>query len=50
MKKNRALDLLAEKIDNVLRTKRFRNQKEFQEFIKCLRRMRYPGYGWNINT
>ena len=46
MKKNRTIELFAEKTGHVVRTMRFQNQKEFHEFIKGFRSMRYPGYGW----
>jgi hypothetical protein len=40
------IELFAEKTGYVVRTIRFHNQKEFYEFLKSFRRMRYPGYGW----
>ncbi len=40
------IELFAEKTGDVVRTIRFHNRKEFYEFLKAFRRMRYPGYGW----
>jgi len=42
----KAIELFAEKTGDVVRIIRFRKQKEFSEFLKSYRRMRYPGYGW----
>jgi hypothetical protein len=40
------IELFVEKTGDVVRSIRFRNQKEFHEFLKGFRKMRYPGYGW----
>jgi hypothetical protein len=41
-----AIELFSEKTGDIVRIMRFRNQKEFFDFLKGFRRMRYPGYGW----
>ena len=40
------VELFAEKTGDVVRIMRFHNHKDFSEFLKGFRRMRYPGYGW----
>ena len=40
------IELFAEKTGDVVRIIRFHSQKEFYEFLKSFRGMRYPGYGW----
>jgi hypothetical protein len=40
------IELFVEKTGDVVRSIRFHNQKEFHEFLKSFRKMRYPGYGW----
>ena len=40
------IELFDEKTGNVVRTIRFDSPKEFEEFIKGFKDMRYPGYGW----
>ncbi len=41
-----AVELFAEKTGDIVRRIRFHNQKEFYEFLKGFKKMRYPGYGW----
>ena len=45
-KKNEVIELFDEKTGSVVRTISFRSPKEFDEFIKGFKKMRYPGYGW----
>ena len=45
-KTNTTIELFAEKTENVIRVIRFRKSKDFNEFLKGFREMRYPGYGW----
>jgi len=42
----RTIELFAEKTGIVVRKIRFRNQIEFDKFLKGFRSMRYPGYNW----
>ena len=41
-----SIELFTEKTGDVVRLIRFRNEHEFNEFIKSFNAMRYPGYGW----
>ena len=50
MEKPKSIELFAEKTGDVVRTIRFQNQKEFREFLKSFRKMRYPGYGWRYKN
>jgi hypothetical protein len=45
-KKKEVIELFDEKSGGVVRTISFRSPKEFNEFIKGFKEMRYPGYGW----
>ena len=40
------IELFDEKTGGVVRTICFRSPKEFDEFVKGFKEMRYPGYGW----
>ncbi len=40
------IELFDEKTGDVVRTIRFHNPREFDEFLKGFKAMRYPGYGW----
>ncbi len=42
----RTIILFAEKTGIVVRKIRFRNQRDFDEFLNGFRSMRYPGYNW----
>ncbi|UCB58298.1 MAG: hypothetical protein JSV67_06780 [Thermoplasmatales archaeon] len=42
----RTIELFAEKTGRIVRKIRFRNQRDFDEFLKGFRSMRYPGYNW----
>jgi hypothetical protein len=45
-KKNKVIELFDEKTGSVVRTISFISPKEFDEFLKGFKEMRYPGYGW----
>jgi len=45
-KKKKVIELFDEKTGGVVRTISFRSPKEFDEFVKGFKEMRYPGYGW----
>jgi hypothetical protein len=45
-KKNKVIELFDEKTGDVVRTICFRSPKEFDEFLKGFKEMRYPGYAW----
>ena len=45
-KKKEVTELFDEKTGSVVRTITLRTPKEFNEFIKGFKEMRYPGYGW----
>ena len=45
-KKKEVIELFDEKTGGVVRTISFRSPKEFNEFIKGFKEMRYPGYAW----
>lgn len=45
-KYKKVIVLLNEKTGEVVRTIIFRSPKEFNEFVKGFKEMRYPGYGW----
>jgi len=40
------IDLFDEKTGAVVRLLHFRNSKEFNEFLKDFKAMKYPGYSW----
>ena len=40
------IELYREKTGEVVRTTRFHNQIEFDEFLESFNDMRYPGYSW----
>jgi len=40
------IELFTEKTGDVIRVLRFRKSKDFTEFLKDFKAMRYPGYGW----
>jgi hypothetical protein len=42
----KVIELFDEKTGSVIRTICFRSPKEFDEFVKGFKEMRYPGYGW----
>lgn len=44
--KKKVIELFDEKTGGVVRTICFRNPKEFDEFVKGFKEMRYPGYAW----
>ena len=41
-----AIELFDEKTGEAVRVIRFRNSREFDEFLKKFKAMKYPGYGW----
>ena len=43
---SKSIELLNEKSGEVVRTIRFRNPKDFGNFMYAFRSMRYPGYKW----
>jgi hypothetical protein len=45
-KKIEIIELFDEKTGEVVRTISFHSPKEFNEFIKGFKKMRYPGFGW----
>jgi len=45
-KEKKIIELFTEKTGNVVRVIHFRKSKDFNEFLKGFREMRYPGYGW----
>ena len=45
-KKREIIELFDEKTGDVVRTISFQSPKEFDEFIKGFKKMRYPGYAW----
>ena len=45
-----AIELFSEKTGDVVRIIRFRNHKEFSEFLISFRKMRYPGYSWRYKN
>ena len=45
-KQKKIIEIFDEKTGNVIRTILFRSTKEFDEFIKSFKEMKYPGYGW----
>jgi len=45
-KHKKVIELFGEKTGEVVRTICFRNPKQFNEFVKGFKAMRYPGYGW----
>jgi hypothetical protein len=42
----KVIELFDEKTGSVVRSICFRSPKEFDEFVKGFKEMRYPGYGW----
>jgi hypothetical protein len=44
--KKKVIELFDEKTGNVVRSICFRSPKEFDEFVKGFKEMRYPGYAW----
>ena len=42
----KAIELFNEKSGDVIRVIRFKNQKDFEDFLYGFRSMRYPGYKW----
>ena len=42
----KVVELFDEKTGSVIRTICFRSPKEFYEFVKGFKEMKYPGYGW----
>jgi hypothetical protein len=45
-KKKEVIELFDEKTGALVRTISFRSPREFDEFIKGFKEMRYPGYAW----
>jgi hypothetical protein len=45
-KQKKIIELFDEQTGNVIRTILFHSPKEFNEFIKSFKEMKYPGYGW----
>jgi len=45
-KNKEVIELFNEKTGGVVRTICFRCPKEFDEFVKSFKEMRYPGYSW----
>jgi len=45
-KHRKVIELFDEKTRSVIRTICFHSPKEFNDFIKDFKGMRYPGYGW----
>jgi len=46
----KVIELFNEKTGEAVRTIIFRSPKEFNEFVKGFKEMRYPGYGWRYRT
>jgi hypothetical protein len=46
MKDKKVIELFNEKTMEVVRTICYHDQKQFDEFVKGFKEMRYPGYGW----
>lgn len=42
----KSIELFNEKSGEVVRTIRFKNQKDFEYFLYGYESMRYPGYNW----
>jgi|GEM_PF-889831 len=47
-KGKKIIELFNEKTGIVIRTISFHNPKDFNEFLKSFKEMRYPGYGWRF--
>jgi hypothetical protein len=47
-KGKKIIELFDETTGCVVRTISFSNPKEFNEFLKSFKEMRYPGYGWRF--
>jgi len=45
-KYRKVIELFYEKTGEVVRTIRFHSPKEFDEFVKGFKEIRYPGYSW----
>ena len=47
-KKNikKSIELIHEKSGDIVRVIRFKNTKDFDDFLYAYRSMRYPGYKW----
>lgn len=45
-RQKKIIELFDEKTGCVIRTILFHSPKEFDEFIKSFKEMKYPGYGW----
>jgi hypothetical protein len=46
----KVIELFDEKTGCVVRTICFRSPKEFDEFVKGFKEMRYPGYDWRYRA
>jgi hypothetical protein len=46
--KKKVIELFDEKTGGVVRTICFHSPKEFDEFVKGFKEMRYPGYAWRF--
>ncbi len=46
VKYKKSIELFHEKSEDVVRTIRFKNSKDFDYFLYGYKSMRYPGYGW----
>jgi hypothetical protein len=44
----KTIELFHEHTGEVVRIIRFRNQKDFDDFVLSYRSMRYPGYNWRF--
>ncbi|MHA2431436.1 MAG: hypothetical protein ACXACC_10470 [Promethearchaeota archaeon] len=45
---NKSIELFQEKSGDIVRIIRFRNQKDFDDFLYGYKAMRYPGYKWRF--
>jgi hypothetical protein len=45
----KVIQLFNEKTGEAVRTISFRSPKEFNEFVKGFKEMRYPGYSWRYS-
>jgi len=44
----KSIELFHEKTGDVVRVLRFKNLKDFNDFLYAFRSMRYPGYSWKF--
>ena len=45
---SKSIELFHEHTGDIVRTIRFRKQKDFEEFLHGYKSMRYPGYKWRF--